>query len=514
MAEARVNTEEKKSFLRLGADTVLTHDTSEEFSLPDYVPEIRRLLCVKSDVLPESKYLGDNGEMTTLELGGTVTYTLIYTDDEGSLCSLPLTSSYEASTSLMSHPDTVFIDTVVDSATARVSAPRRLTLKARLKSRIWGWESVCEEEKIEGKSSGDELFIERKKESADIMSILPISMSDIRVSGKIDMVEDGEAVPLWCDAFVAVSEARCVNGSVSVRGEMCIKCVCKVGQQTVILSKTEPVAEEIEAQGVSPKDFASVQARCVSLSISNEERDGQGQLFFDLCWEMEGAAFRNTQGELTVDCYSTACESKEEYKEIELYSVQKAQNSSFTFNEGVAKKDNEIAEIIDVICDPVCEKVDFKGGKAVVGGKMNVTVIGTSEEKEGRGKEYVAQGYEVPFKYATDVREAGGEQAARCRISVGNVSARSEGDKLRVSAELYPAIDVFSKKRMRVLDSSRLMTDNTIKRQRGCVRVCFPREGETLWDIGKKYHTTVKEIREKNELDLQSSIEDIDNLII
>ena len=138
MAEMNLSAEEKSQMLRLSGDTVITHEVSEEFNLPDYVSEIRKLLHVRTGVLPESKYVSDQGEGTGVELGGTVTYTLIYTDDEGNLCSLPLSSTYEAKAVINGHPTTVLADTYVDGVSPRVLAPRKITLKTKMKSRIQG----------------------------------------------------------------------------------------------------------------------------------------------------------------------------------------------------------------------------------------------------------------------------------------------------------------------------------------------------------------------------------------
>ena len=54
---------EKETLLSLTQDTVTPHEVSEEFSLPDYVPEIRKLLCTRAGVLPESKYVNDAGHI-------------------------------------------------------------------------------------------------------------------------------------------------------------------------------------------------------------------------------------------------------------------------------------------------------------------------------------------------------------------------------------------------------------------------------------------------------------------
>ena len=75
-------------------DSVHTTDVSEDFSLPDYIPEVRRVVGVQSSSTVDGKYL--NGD--ELEADGSVMYTVIYLGGDGGLCAVPLSSWTEAST--------------------------------------------------------------------------------------------------------------------------------------------------------------------------------------------------------------------------------------------------------------------------------------------------------------------------------------------------------------------------------------------------------------------------------
>lgn len=495
MAELNFNAEEKNQMLVLTTDTVITHDVGEEFTLPDYVPEIRRLLHTKVGVLPESKYMSDEGEDTGLELGGTVTYLLIYTDDEGTLCSLPLTGSYEVKTVISSHPTTVFIDTVADSVSPRVLAPRKIMLKTRLKSRIQGWESREEKEKIENKSTADELFMERSIREVKSLGIRQVSLGGIKMSDRLDTQGAIAPRPLWCDATTTISDVKAQNNSVSVRGEARIKCVCMSEGDAVTITKELPIAEEIETQGAYLGDMARVISRPVSLSISSEQNGEDTELFFDLNCELEGEVMRNGTCSVTQDCYSTKCETQEEYKMIDTYSALRVQSGSFTLSEGVKRKSKDITKIIDILCDPVYEKTEIKGGRATVLGKLCVAVIGSSQVDGDIA--YHSESYEIPFKYSADAGSAK-EPLVRCDVGVGANSARLDGDKLQVNAEIYVSLEILDKESVKVLASCTLKKDGEIKKDAGCVRVYFPKEGDTLWDVAKKYHVTVSSLKEQN----------------
>ena len=505
--------QKKLSLLSLATDTTATHEISEEFNLPDYIPEVRKMLTVRASVLPESKYLADKGNGSQLDFGGTVTYLVIYTDDEGNLCSTPLSSTYEASTQLNSHPESIIIDTTVDNTSLRVNAPRRLTIKTRLKSRILGFEKKENEESITPKSSADELYLQRAGKKIKAMEIEQVSLQNIRMSDKLDMQGDKNAKPIWCDASLVITESKAQNKSILVRGEATVKCVCQGEDGCVTFTKSLPIVEEIEAENSRIGDASSVNGRCISLSISNELNDNTNQLFFDLNCELEGIVAHNKDEYLTSDCYSTKYETDATYKAIDSYSVLKNQNVSFTVSEVAKRKNNEATEIIEILANPVYEKTEIKGQKASITGKIELNVIGKGEEKENGEVEYINDTYDVPFKYDTDLGKTPYECIVRNNLTVGNVNGRYDTDKLFVNCEVFLAQDIIEKSKIEILDTAIIKKDKEIKNSSACVRVYFPKEKDTLWEIAKKYHTTVNKIAEQNEIDASADIT-TKNLII
>ena len=156
--------------------------------------------------------------------------------------------------------------------------------------------------------------------------------------------------------------------------------------------------------------------------------------------------------------------------------------------------------------------MEFKGEKAIVNGKLNLTVIGEGEQKENENVEYLSESYEIPFKYACDVGSLS-EPISKANACAFDVRAELDGEKIHVSAEVYVAVSVIDKAKIKVLNSSVLKKDKEIKRDAGCVRVYFPKEGDTLWEIAKKYHVTMQALREQNSLG-DGDVEGIKNLII
>jgi hypothetical protein len=227
----------KVNITSLGQDSIITTEVNEEFSLPDYVPEVRKVLCVRAKVLPEGKFMSDSGSNTNLEFDGIVTYNVIYTDDEGRLCSTPLQSNYEAQSVISASPSYVMIDTYADSTVCRVLAPRKLTIKSKLKSKLLPFYENVIEENISSLSPSDRIYLEKRTKNLHTLSKKAVYMQNIRMSDKFDYNGKNELTPIMCDATMTLSDCKAQNGSISARGEVKVNCLCFDGEKDIMLIK-------------------------------------------------------------------------------------------------------------------------------------------------------------------------------------------------------------------------------------------------------------------------------------
>ena len=116
-------------------DTENTVDVSEDFVLPDYCPEVRRVLGVTARASVGGKYL--SGE--ELEADGDVTYTVVYMGGEGEICQSSQTSAYTGHIPLKTEegdrftPGDIVLSCAAEGVNCRVTSPRRITLSSRVK---------------------------------------------------------------------------------------------------------------------------------------------------------------------------------------------------------------------------------------------------------------------------------------------------------------------------------------------------------------------------------------------
>ena len=499
MAEARTDTREEITVQGVSGDSFIVSEVSEEFSLPDYIPEVRRILATRSAVLPESRFIQSEGSASRLDLGGTVTYSVIYTDDEGEIRTLPLSSAYEGSGQINSQPETVLVFPTVEGVNVRVNGPRKLTIKSRVKSRVIGIEGKEIGERVENRTVADEMFIQRRERELGALSLIPFSLQGIKASDKLDTQKETGLKPIWCDATLVTSDVKTQSNAISVKGELRVKCLCRGEDGEITLTKTIPVSEEISKEGIMQGDIARAGGRIVSLSISNEE--GEGDIFIDATMEIEGEVSKNKTISLTTDMYSTKNEMTTEYRTEDIFSLAKTDNTPFTVNEGIKRKSNEIEELITLIADPVYEKTDIKGQKAIVNGKLLVKAIGRGKGDKERMGEYVADIVELPFKYGVDLPKPTLSPIVLCDMSLGEISGRYDKDKFYITAQIHPSLTILDRERVEILDKASVKKDEEIKKDQSCIRAYYPKQGESLWDIAKKYHTTTATLKELNSLE-------------
>ena len=513
MNEASINQQATKKAVitSLSSDIQTVNEISEEFSLPDYVPEVRRVLHTDVSVLPEGKFISDMGTNTSLDFNGTVTYNVVYTDDEGKLRSVPLSSAYEGKAMLPEGVDTVFIDTGVDSISCRVNAPRRLTVKTRLKSRILSFTDGEITENIHPRSASDEIYLERRTKHINTVCLKPVFMQNIRISDKLDTREGATLTPIMCDAKALITECKARTGVIAVRGNVSVRCLCNDGENDIMLTKSLPMYEELEAEGALPTDLVRCASRCVSLSVSNEQNTDTSRLFFDVTCEIEGEFYRNEENTVTADCYSTKYETEATYKDISTYSLVSAKSFSFPVSDKFKRKEGAIEEIVEIMWDTVPDKIEYKNNKAIFTGKVALAVIGKTKESEGKSAEYLCESYEVPFTW----EEACPSDDCVARISYDTAlrDARYENDKFCVDMEIYPSLMLLEKSKEEILDAAEIHKDKEYVTDSACVRVFFPKDCDILWEVAKKYHTSQRKIVEDNGLDAYS-LENVKSIII
>ncbi len=477
-------------------------DVSGDFVLPDYLPEIKRLLRVTPSLAESSKYVGGN----TAEFAGAVNYTVLYTDNEGRIFCAPLSSDYEFECKT-DVPDTelssenLICDTDIDSVSCRPVGPRKLVIKSRLRSRVRSYESRAIPERTVGVvTAEDEFSVERLKREYPTAYIIRGAGEEIEVEGElVQGGVSGSVKPIFCEGRVAVLDASCIEGGVSVRAELVLRALLEKEDGELFSScKRFPVSDTVELGGVGSDFDCRAWGRCTSVSVSAEKSGDERstRLVCNATVMFEAEAQKNVSATVSVDAFSTLCECERGVKEYELLYCLRTVCTPFSFTHSLPLSDvgaDGGGEMVDLCGDAVIERVESAQGKCTAVGVCRASAVIS-------GTEVQSVEFELPFRYEFD---ADAEDIADfdSTATVTSMKSRTEGENMAVDCELSLALSVFGKNTVGVVDTLTL-NKNKPHPDDGAgasLVIYYPDKCDSLWSVAKRYHTPLSRLTGANE---------------
>ncbi len=474
-------------------DKQVITDLAADVSLPDYLPEIKRLLRVRATVTPPDKYIGAGAA----ELSGRIDYSILYTGNDGALYSANEEGEYQFSVPLESTSDFELneglicdVENAAEAVVGRVVSPRRLSLKCRLRSRVCIRGTRLLDEPLSGDGAGDLQRLCGHAEAARCFIGMgePLTLGD-------EILTDADAADLrviCADAEVFVTEATAGSGVVNCRGEACLKLLCcheSAPLPPLTLTRRIPFSHTVTVDGVEVNCDACANGIATDLHVTVEE----GRILCEAVVSLRARAQRNESLTYTRDLYSTAavCETKK--TQLILPHAERCLNGNFSLNTTMTLEEAGIRTgmtPVDLTLTPTVTSLEHEGGKTVLCGRCRVLAILCS------GEETVAQEFELPFRYLTD----GDRSVSDYDATVDPIAcrARVDGERIAVDAELAVSLTTRSAVSLEVLTEANLGEKFTPVG--ASMTVCYPAREDTLWSVAKRYHRAVGDVSEQNGL--------------
>ncbi len=469
-------------------DRTGTIEVSGDFTLPDYQPEIRRLLTVTPTVLPPAKYVG----AANVELNGTVDYSVLYVGGDGGLYSVPLSADYSMQIPLEQMGEvmategiTVFATPVCESVGTRVSAPRKLNIRCRVRAHVCAYGKRMIEEQIRGTASPER--IRRLLAEGRSMNAVGGMSDSIAISTELTgMSEDTRVISACAEPFV--QSVRMEDGMATASGEVFLKLLVgrENGAVESVLRKL-PFEGEIDLPEASADADCRVSATVTDLSVQVEE----GRVLCSAEMLLEARSMRDFPFRYTADLYSTERECVCQTSEYALPVALKCENANLSQSERSDLAQWNLSEevtVVDAWGSAQLSGCETVGDKYVLTGQSRYSLLC---EKDG---EYSVAEVELPLRYETDgcgYEPVGFDALAR----VISCRARTENGMLSLDAEVSVVADFIGRETITPVTSVEF-GDGVARRENG-MTVYYPTEGESLWEVAKKHHVSPEALNEK-----------------
>lgn len=492
-------------------DRVLSTELSGDMTLPDYQPEIKRLLKISASVLPPSKYIGDS----QAEFAGNIDYYVFYTGSDNEIYCAPLTGEYKIEVPIEQDAAkgvsnlTGSIDIVPDMISGRVISPRKLNVKCRLKSqaRIFG-------EAYTGRGVDD-------GDNEVLCGVAPITRT---LFGAADMhrlsdemiidQRDGEVRVISASGRALICEISCADGVVNCRGDVYLKMLMtrESGGQPYTTQRKLPFSQVVNVEGAEGRCQATAKATVCEMNIEVEDN----RILIDVGLITDVTVRKSERVRYVKDVYSTVYKTECQYKPMKLYTKGTSFNTNFTFSDSESLEDAGIATECHVLDSSGIATLDSVGfddnGRMTINGKIKFTLL---MDKNG---EYLCSDVEMPFKYSAEVGVQGENIINTICPTVISSRARIDGERVGIDAEISLCGGFAETMEISMLDG--VSFGDEITRSNGELVLCYPSASDSLWSVAKRYGAAVSELVKNNRIsndtpyDAKESLEGINYLFV
>ena len=465
-----------------------------EFTLPDYCPDIQKIL--KCTLVPKINSCLVSNNLITVD--GTAYITLLYcSKEQGELRGYEVPVSFSKNLDTKSDCSGANVSATIktDYVNCRAVNERKLDIHGAATLHL-SVTKCMEKDAVSDSTCSD---IQIRKTTMPICETIGCRTKQFTVHEELELGQSNGSLLniIKYDAEAVFDSCKTVTNKAVVKGSLCIRLLYLSEDQRYEKAQTEfPLNQIVELDGLTEdaatfvkmdvcacelKPYTNADGECRSIMISVKVN-------ITVC----GSNAREEQ--LVTDAYCTRY-ALEPTKE-KLLIRQSIEDASCTFNVKSNLQINcGVGDIIDIWCMVVNSSFSYENGELVCRGTVNAGVLATDASGS-------CSYYEKPFDFEH-------RRQMQHPFSESDLTLRAENCSYSISSDetVEMRCDLQLSGTTSYLQQTNLITDLTLHedqpKQLGdlpAMTLYFANAGESVWDIAVRYNTAADVIMEQNKL--------------
>lgn len=486
---------ENYKFLRTNKDNSVEEIVEADFSLPEYLPEILRI--IKSTAEPKIHSCNLVGERITVD--GVCDLKMIYTAEDGGIYSFSTSKPFTRHCENVDFSDAVDVNASlkVSYVNCRATSTKRAEIKAGLTIKF----NVFFAENEDIISLDDTKCIEEKCVCVNAVSLGCKKTRSFSLSDTVTL-EKNASFLISANACALLTETRKINNKIMVKGDAIVDmCYVDCNDKTMTQSVKHiiPVNQILEFEGMEERFDGNVTLNVTALEIIPKGESNGVSSAFDISLGIDVgiSMWEEKQMNVISDAYAIGSAIELKKSNYDFYCLINEINDNFIYDtsfsvagEGVSSVLNKWAEITGVM-------VKTEGDNLIVTGNISVSLVikDNADSLSCINKMF-------DFSYSQRNENYCDNIIFEPCVVLSSLACKVKGENnIDLRAEIDISGSVFSKNSMDVVTEI-YESDKPFVCNKNAITVYFPQEkNESLWTIARKYNTTVRAIAEENALD-------------
>lgn len=480
-------------------DTVF-NETAEQpidadFTLPDYYPDISKILKCRAVSRISSKSLNGNN----ISVGGCVTVTVIYCGEDNALNSYEYQYPFSKNFDTGNSTDGAYLNANVkcEYINCRAVTSRKIDIHGAVGIYV----TLNRRKLTEVISDVDDTDIELMR--GQIPATVPMGCSEKYLSIE-EEIELGQGQPdIRCivryDASASIGDSKILASKAVVKGEMNVKILYLPENSSVqTVRYTIPFSQILEIDGINDNCNCDSKVYIAQLEIKPRISATGESRSFTVCTKLliTCECFCNSDVAVILDAYSRKFEADIVKNEVCFNKICENINETFNCKKTVDISDGAISEILDTWCDVKTESVRFSDGVITVGGVITAYIIVVNTDGV---PSFCEKTFDFEYTHPLKAETQNFNCTPEITVSGSNYTLTGETSiELRVDLNISAAVYTCNKIPLIV---NIALSNEPVKKERKCaMTLYFASAGESVWDISKHYLADVEEVKKINEI--------------
>lgn len=469
-----------------------------EVNVPDIKPDILSIINVTADAFITKKEVVDN----KVKVDGIVETYIIYLsdDDTSSLRSITNTFNFTEYIDLFGVTDNSFVKLKCASGPleCKVVNGRKVSVKCPVNLEV----EAAEQCKYEiGKDIVDDRNVEVKKENVSFKTLYNCKCEETSLNETINLSDDDKPIGeiLQANMRIIGKDYKTSYNKILAKAEAVISMVYIADDNTNSVETFEtkvPVMGFIDVDGLT-EDMEITLDYCIKeFNIKPVYQDLKA-CAISVTGDIEICAYIYNKANFDVisDLYSTEKKVICEYDTINVLQSNVNSNNTIEMTQSLLIPELESLKILNITANPVLSEINVLDGKLALEGNIEFNILFYRIDK----KILENKKMELPFQQVVKIPELQSNMKVQTAIEIENIENRPiGGNQLQIRLDMNVNTTSNEEKEINSIRNIEVI-DEELPSMPSIV-IYYLKPGDTLWNIAKKFNTTVENIKEINEL--------------
>ena len=462
--------------------------------IPDVKPDILNAINTNGTVCVYKKEIMDG----KVRLDGSINLYIMYLPDNDSDCVRSINTSLDF-THIMDIEEarenmTFEDDILIKSIECRVLNGRKVNIKANMSIsvKLYSNESIEIISEIENNPD-----MQLLNNTFEVNSMLGRGTTKVYAKENISIDNIDEVAEIMkMNLNISNKDIKISYNKVLAKADLNVKIMYLTEDNRINVAKSQiPIMGFVDIPNVSEENICDTRysIKNVVLKPNNNETHG---IYIEAQIELTCSAYEKKEMNIIQDLYSPEKEVKFKQREINAMTGKENIKDLVQINEQV-----QIPEIIghrlyDVEVNPMITSENILNDKIVYDGNVELKFMFESETTAMIDIKTI----ELPFNLSTDVKKIDKQSNLSTNISASTqdfIIGQNGNIDCRVNLEFE--ISVSKSRTVNIIEDLNI-EESTIEKNYSMV-IYFVKQGDTLWEIAKKFRSTVEDITEVNGIE-------------